>query len=172
MATVSGGANATTTFNQSITILGAASSTPVTLPLKTALGNGTGSADKVDLLYATSIAFTASTPQTIDLKNLLDIAGGAVAFARVRYFAVKIDSTTDGAYLTVAAGASNGMTSIVGTGGFKVLASSATNPDGGWAVFSAPNTTGYTVGASTKTLDLTPSAHAFNAYFVIAGAST
>jgi len=171
MATVSGGANVSPSFTQAVSILGASQNTPVTLALKSVLSPGTA-ADKCDLLYAGTIAFTASTPQTIDLKVLTDIAGGAVAFARVRFFAVKIDSVTDGAYLTVAAGASNGMTSIVGTGGFKVLASSATNPDGGWAVFSAPNTTGYAVGASTKTLDLTPSAHAFTAYLVIAGAST
>ena len=126
------------------------------------LTNGTA-ADQINLVGAVRLTFTASTAQTIDLTTaLLDPSGSAVAFARIKRIIFKVISpTTDGASVQVKQGASNGATNIIdaGTGaGLKVLAPTSSN-DAGLALI-APNTTGYLITSTNKTLLLTPSAHA------------
>ena len=72
-----------------------------------------------------------------------------------------VSPTTDGASVQVKQGASNGATNIIdaSTGaGLKVLAPTSSN-DAGLAL-AAPNTTGYAITSTSKTLLLTPSAHA------------
>lgn len=125
-------------------------------------------ADQVNGLYAATLSFSASTPQTIDLQSLTDIFGAALSFQRVKGIALRVNSQTDGASLSIAPGASNGNTAILGTGSsLRVLASTANNQ--GFLVLAAPNTTAYAVSGSSKTLTLTPSAHAFTVDIVIVG---
>jgi hypothetical protein len=135
--------------------------------LQAIFSSGTA-ADAINGMYAETLTFTASTPQTIDLRSLTDIFGDALQFQKVRALLIRVKSTTDGASLALAPGASNGMTSIVGTGSsLNILA--ATSSNNAWFAVVAPNTTAYAVGASTKTLLMTPSAHAFDVDVIILG---
>lgn len=127
-------------------------------------------ADAVDLMYVNTLSFAASTAQTLDLKVLTDLYGAAVAFARVRAISLKFRSTTDGATLTLAPGASNGWTALLGTGSTLILQASTSTNDAGLTV-TAPNTTGWVVDSTHKALTLTPSAHAFSVDIQIVGAS-
>lgn len=129
-------------------------------------------ADQCDLVYAASITFVTSTPQTLDLTSLTDVVGGAVNFARVRLVAIKNLSTADAAVLTVGNSVTNewdGFLSAAGT--LKVFPSSANNPKGGWVILTAPNTTGIVVDSTHKTLKLDPGANAFTVNVIIAGGS-
>lgn len=142
----------------------------VPLTLNAAFAN-TGTTDNVDLLYAATLTFVASTAQNLDLTSLTDILGGAVNFARVRAIAIKMYSTTDGATLTVGGAASNPWAAVWGTTGTMIIqAATAANANGSFFLLTAPNTTGYVTSGTSKTLKLLPSAHAFNADIVIAGA--
>ena len=123
-------------------------------------------ADQVNLVHAKTYSFTASNAQTIDLRSLTDIFGSSITIARAKVMAFKIKSTTDGATLTVATNATNGMTSWI-NGSIKVHAK--TNSNDGGIVAVAPNTTGWVTAANAKDLLLTPSAHAFDVDIVIAG---
>lgn len=142
---------------------------PFTAPLnpKANFANGT-TVDKINLLYQNTISFTASQTQSLDLKALTDPLGGVVNLVKVKGIAVRCKSTTDGASITLAPNATNGWTSLIGTGStLKVLASSASND--AWFMVVAPNTTAYAVGAANKVLDLISSAHAFDVDIVIIG---
>lgn len=126
-------------------------------------------ADQVQKMYAATLTFTASTPQTIDLTSLTDIQGAALSFSSVRAIMVRHKGTTDGSSLSLSAGAANGQTNILGTAAaLRILPSSAAGNDG-WFALTAPNTTGYTVDSTHKTLTFTPSAHGFDVDIVILG---
>jgi hypothetical protein len=127
-------------------------------------------ADSVDLMHVKTYSFAASTAQTLDLTSLTDVYGGAVAFARVRAIEIKVKSTTDGATLTLSPGASNGWTNFLGTSSTLILQASTSSNDAGFVV-TAPNTTGWVVDSTHKTLTLTPSAHAYDVDVQIMGAS-
>lgn len=132
------------------------------------------SADQYDLVGAVRLTFTASTAQTIILTtNLLDPGGSAVAFARIKKLLIKITGpTTDGAYLQVKQGASNGWTNFIDGGagaGLKLLVPTSNNDAGMW--FQAPNTTGWAVSGTNNSLLLTPSAHAIIADILAVGCS-
>ncbi len=129
------------------------------------------SADQINLISLTQYSFVSTTPQTATITALLDIFGNTCVFARVHLFAMKIYSTTDGAFLTLGNAAANKWTSFIqSTGTIKVLAASAVNPNAGFVMACAPNTTGYVVGAGTnEQLLMTPSAHAFLADLVLLG---
>lgn len=173
MAIVTGSITPNIAFNQTITS-GFLTSTPIGigLTLSVAFTNG-ATADKINLIHAATYTFTSATPQTIDLSALTDIIGAAVNFARVRAIVVKMNSVTDGATLTLTAGASNGNTNILGTAAGLIIGSaSATNSSGACLILTSPNTTGYVVDGTHKTLTFTPSAHAFTADILIAGAAT
>jgi hypothetical protein len=125
-------------------------------------------ADQVNLIYANTLTFVSTVPQTLDLTALLDPLGAAVNFARVRFQAYRINSNTVGAYLILGGAATNEWTGMLGTGsGLKILASTAAND--GFFVISAPNTNGYPVTGTSKNLLMTPSAHGFTVDVIIAG---
>lgn len=172
MATVKGGVAPSIGFTQTPST-GFLASVPLPINLAAAVQFAAGTAaDSADLIYASKLTFVSSTPQTLNLQSLTDIVGGAIVFARVRLLIVQPLGTTDAATLTLSPNASNGWTSLVGASSSLVLKmASSTNSLGAFAIFAAPNTTGWTVGASNKALDLTPSAHAFDCNVVIAGAS-
>jgi hypothetical protein len=131
-------------------------------------------ADQCDLLYANTLTFVASTPQTIDLTSLLDVIGNSLSFARVKVFAIRVNSTTNGDKLTVGNSGTNewsGTAAPLSAGGtLKVLASTATG-NHGYTVLSGPNTTGFVVDSTHKTVKLDPGASAFSCDLLIAGCS-
>lgn len=172
MATVKGGVSPSIGFTQT-PATGFLTGVPLPIGLAAAVNFAASTAaDGLDLIYAAKLTFTASTPQTLNLQSLTDIVGGAVALARVRCLIVQPLGTTDAATLTLSPNASNGWTSLIGASSSLVLKmATSTNSLGAFAIFVAPNTTGWTVGASNKSLDLTPSAHGFDVNVVIAGAS-
>jgi hypothetical protein len=129
------------------------------------LSNGTA-ADQINLVGAVRLTFTASTPQTIDLTTaLLDPSGSAVAFSKIKRLLIKfVSPTTDGATVTIKHGTSNGWTNFIDAGaagvGLTLQAPTANNDAG--SAFVAPNTTGWVVTSTNKTLTITP-----NAYHVV-----
>lgn len=139
--------------------------------LSVALTNGTA-ANQIDLIYAGTISLASSTPQTLDLTSLTDVLGGAVALARVKLIAIKNKSTTDGQNVTAGNAASNAWSAMLGsTGTITILPGTSTNPDGGWFINSAPNTTGWPVDSTHKNLKLDPGSASISVDVVIAGAS-
>lgn len=172
MATITGTSNIAPQFNLELSggfVSG--QKLPITLPtrqLKAAFAAAGVAADQVNLIYAATLTFLASTPQTLDLTALTDPIGGVVNFARVRFLVLRVNSTTNGAMLTLGAAATNEWTGMLAAAsGLKVLA--ATTGNDGFFVICAPNTTGYPVSGTSKNLLLTPSAHAFTVDILIAG---
>ena len=127
--------------------------------------------DQCDTLYANTLTFTASTPQTLDLTSLTDILGNSISFARVRYLLIRINSTTDGQVLLCGNSVTNEWDAFVSAAGtFTVYPSTANNA--GFTVFCAPNSTGAPVTSSHKTLKLDPGSNAFTVDVMIAGCSS
>lgn len=125
-------------------------------------------ADQVQKMHAATYTFVASTPQTIDLTSLTDIQGAALSFSAVKSIMVWHKGTVDASSLSLSAGAANGNTNILGTtAALKILPSTSSN--NGWFVLTAPNTTGYVVDGTHKTLTFTPSAHGFDVDIIIFG---
>lgn len=142
---------------------------PIDNTINASFAAGTA-ADLVDLAYAATLSFTASTPQDLDLTSLTNIFGAAVNFARVRSILIKPLGTTNGALLTLSPHATNGWTNFLGaSSALKLHMATSTNEAGCCLV--APNTTGWAVSGTNKVLTLTPSAHAFDVDIEIKGCS-
>jgi hypothetical protein len=127
-------------------------------------------ADQCDLEHSKIYSFVASTPQTIDLTTVTDVLGGTAAFARIRFMTFKMKSTTDAATLIIGNAATTAWSAALGATGTLTLRGSTATNDGGFALWS-PNTTGYVVDSTHKSLLMTPSAHAFDVEVYIFGAS-
>ena len=133
-------------------------------------------ADQVDTLYANTLTFVASTPQTIDLTTLTDILGNAITFARVRLIAIRVNSTTDGQNLLVGGAGANEWDGFL-TSGAKITVFPSTAASGGglnnsgFFILAAPNTTGAVVNSGSKLLKLDPGSNAFTVDILIAGCS-
>lgn len=131
-------------------------------------------ADQVNLLYVKRHSFLASTQQTIALNAAVGDDGVTSNFFRVRLVAIAVRSVVDAANLTVDnAGATNPFTGFLNAVGQVVVRASTADSTGalknnGFALFSAPNTTGMVVGTGIN-LRLLPSAHAFDADVIVAG---
>jgi hypothetical protein len=140
------------------------------LGLKLTYGTG---ADQIDLIAPLDLTFVASTMQSIDLTSMVDTLGTALSFARVKLFALRVESQTDGATLTLTPDATNGWSTgpVGASSSLLLLPGSLANPFGGFTIFSAPNTTGYVVNSTHKKVDMTPNANAFTATLLIAGCS-
>ena len=134
--------------------------------------NATGTAaDQIDLVAVKSFTFVASTMQTVDLSAMTDILGNAVNFAEVVLFAIRMESTTDAATLTLAPDVTNGWAALFSSNLVLHAATATTNPNGSFFVAATPAATGWAVDSTHKVIDFTPSAHAFNATLVVAGRS-
>lgn len=136
------------------------------------LGNGTG-VDQVDRWYSTTLTFTASTPQVLDLTNLTSPTGSTTSFARVKRIIVTVNSTTDGQTLKLgySTTTANAWTSLVSNPGQITLHASTVSGNSSVFVVVAPNATGYVVSSSNKLLNLDPGSNAFTATVDILGAS-
>ena len=165
--TVTGNAKVQLQFTQTPANPVFSQSIPIALPDALAFAAKFGvTADQINRVYANQFTFAASTGQTLDLNALADVLGASFSFARVKLFAIRVNSTTDGASLTLAPDGTNGWAALF-AGDLVVLASTSSN--GAFFVVAAPNTTGYVVDATHKVIDLTPSAHAFTVDVLIAG---
>lgn len=125
-------------------------------------------ADTCNLFYAATLSL-AATPTTLDLKSgLLDIGGLALVFVRVRFVALRVNSTTNGQVLVIGNSVTNEWNAFLSaTGTLTIAAGTASN--NGFFMLQAPNTTGYLVGSSSKTLKLDPGASTFTVDVLIAG---
>lgn len=170
MATVVSKVSVTTTSSQTPATTTPGTATPLQIQQSMAANFSTSgvAADQVNLKHTKTYTFVASTAQTLDLTSLLDDYGGAVAFVRIRSLTVKMNSQTDGATLTLSPGASNGWTNLLGTSSTLIMQSS-TSTNNAVLALTAPNTTGWVVDSTHKTLTLTPSAHAFTVDIEITG---
>jgi hypothetical protein len=147
--------------------------TGVPLPIAESLGftfSVAGAlADQCNLCHAKTYTFVASTPQTIDLTTITDILGATTAFARIRFLLAWLKGTNDASSLTLGNAATNAWAAAWGaTGTHKLLPSTSVNQ--GALILLAPNTTAYPVSGTSKSLLMTPSAHAFDLDLVILGA--
>lgn len=129
-------------------------------------------ADKCDLRFVKRLTFMASTAQTIDLTAAVSDDGLTVNFAEIAAIGIKVNSTTDGASLTIDnAGGTNVFEGFLNsTGTFKVYPSTTAGNTGGF-IWVAPNATGGVVDGTHKNLRLLPSAHGFTADVLILGRS-
>lgn len=133
-------------------------------------------ADKVDLLYLKTITFVASTAQVLDLSAAVGDDGITSNFARLRFLAARVRSTTDAAYLQFdnAGQATNPFLGFLNANGVLTVRGSTLAGDGtsirnpGFFVISAPNTTGMLVGTGVN-VRMLPSAHAFSVDLILAG---
>lgn len=145
---------------------------PIEVTLKALLNVSGLLADQIDLVHARTYAFTASTPQTLNLQSLTDPFGQAQSFARIKALAIIHKGQVDASFLRAGPAASNGWNSAIGGGTnpyVEAKPSTTTNPLGGGILLLAPGLTGYPVSGSIRDLLLTPSAHAFSADVVILG---
>ncbi len=174
MATVTGSARSTLLFN----LTGAGWLAGVSQDIKPpnaptdTFTSGTA-ANQADLIYATTLTLSA-TPTTLDLTSLLDPLQGAVAFARVRGLYIRNNATTDGWNLTIGAAASNawaGTSQFLSASSTIILGPSSAFPNSGRLEVWAPNTTGYVVDGTHKSLKLDPGANTFTIDIQIIGAS-
>ncbi len=100
MAVVAGTAQLNAGFNQTVTSgLINTQTLPASIAVTTQYSNGTG-AGQIDLLYARQLTFAVSTPQTLDLTAITDLAGATVNFARIRELIIQVVTTTSGVKLT------------------------------------------------------------------------
>ena len=172
MATVTGTNNITFSFSETITYGIGSISSPLTVnPTFSSLFTTSGTTlDKCNLIYAATINLAASTPQNLDLTNLTDLVGATANFARVRFFAIRNNSTTDSDLLTLFANGTNdwvGLNSGAASATTPIYPSTATN--NGFAIFQMPNTTGAAVGSSNKIIKINPGSLAKTVDILIAG---
>ncbi len=169
MAVVVGTQSFSASFTQTVTSGLTVTQTPrgaVTQSLS--YTNGTA-ANMVDFLYAKRLTLAVSTPQTIDLQALADIAGNTVNMLRVREFIVQVVDTTLSHTVLVEAGASNGW-AILPAGG--IIAA----PGGTGIVHlsdpvSVGGGVGYVTGSGSKTVKFDPGAIQIIIDVLIAGCS-
>jgi hypothetical protein len=133
-------------------------------------------ANQCDLAYAVKgLTLPASTNVDLDLTSLLDPMGGAVAFARVRFLARRNAATTDG-YTITEGGATfanqwTAMTTNATLYPSTTGAGTAAQNDG-FAIHTAPNTSGAVVGGSSKILRYNAGANANAIDLFILGCSS
>lgn len=164
MATISGRIQLATSFSQQVTGVPTqnSQSPQVSIPIAASFSPdgsvAAGAANGVDLKYTATLTFTTATPQILDLKSLLDVLGGAVAFARVRSITLNMHAPTDGNTLKLgyATTTTNAWVSLVTNPGQIILQACPTSTNAAFATLVAPNATGWVVGASNKLLNLDP----------------
>lgn len=128
------------------------------------LENGTG-VNQAQYFYNATLAFSISTPQTLDVfGSLVDGLGVTMNFATVRAIIIKNKSETAGQILTVGGAASNQF-----AGMFSDVSDKLVIRPGGTAILLAPRD-GYTVTTGTADqLKFDPGAAAFSADVIIIG---
>lgn len=168
MAVVSGTAQLSANFTQTVSS-GVVSSQNLaaTLSSTTSYANGTA-ANQVDLIYAKQLSL-AGTPTTLDLTALTDLSGASVNMARVRYLDIQVVDTTSGHNVTIGDATSNAWTAFWGATGTDIVYA------GSRRVWNDPTSTGAGVGAVTsgtsKALKLDPGAATITVNIVILGCS-
>lgn len=170
MATVTASITVSTTSQQTPTGL-PGNVTPVTInqTLSTNFQTSGTAADSVNLNYVATLSLAAAVT-TIDLTSLTDRYGAAVNFARVRSVTIKNNATTDTWTVIVKPGASNGWTNFLGTSSTAIVGPSTVN-NVGCLVMTSPNTTGWVVDGTHKTLAFDPGANTFTIAVEINGAN-
>lgn len=141
---------------------------PASLPLTTQYANGTGAAE-VDTIYAKQLSLVASTPQTLDLTSLTDLAGNSINFARVRELIVQVVDTTLGHDVILGDAASNAFSAFWGATGTETVYA------GSYSHKSDPNSTGSGHGAvvdsTHKSLKIDPGSNSVVVNILIVGCS-
>ena len=136
---------------------------PLTESWRSVFATSGALADQCNKIYAATLSFTGTTPQTLDLSSLTDMAGVSIDFTNggagggIRLVAFRNQNATDTDGVAVGAAASNPWTGFLGsTSVLTIPASSAAND--GWFIITAPNTAGMVVGSTSKSLKFVPAA--------------
>lgn len=169
MAVVTGISQINVGFNQAVSAgLVKAQTLPAAIAITSNYTNGTG-ANQIDLLYAKQLTFVASTPQTLDLTAIVDLAAATVNMARVRDFFLQIVTATVDFNITLGAAAANPWAPLWGTTGTQVVFAGTTYH------ISDPTTVGSGKGLVTsgtsKSLKIDPGSNVVVANLIIAGCS-
>jgi len=171
MATVTTQASILQTgFRQQISFgIGQSQIVPVPLVLKQVFGVSGALADQCRYLYCPpTIAFAASTPQTLDLTALTDIFGAAFGFAGVRVAIFRNNSVVDADLFQAGNAGANewaGLCSNLAT--VPLYPSTAAND--GFVMYQMPNLTGAVVDSTHKLLKIDPGTLAKGLDLLIAG---
>lgn len=171
MAGVTGNNTIGLSFNEALSYgVGQSQQVPIPLSFRSVFRAAGVLLDQCDLIHCKTYTFVASTPQVVDLKNLVDIFGAVAALARVRFLAIRVNSVVDGQGLLAGA---NGSSDWLGlsSAGSTVTVYPGTAANDGFAIWQMPNTAGAPVGASTHLLKLDPGTGAFGVDLLVAGCS-
>lgn len=169
--TVTGNNSLALAFQQLLSYgIGQSQNLPIPMIFRSIFKASGGLLDQCDAVYSATLTFVASTPQVIDLKSLVDAQGNAIAFDRIRVFAIRVNSQTDGDVLLVGDNGANdwlGLTPAAATAAINVYPSTGAND--GFVIFQMPNSTGAAVGSTTHLVKLNPGSNAFTVDLLIAG---
>ncbi|GAC1309256.1 MAG: hypothetical protein NVSMB14_13390 [Isosphaeraceae bacterium] len=144
--------SSSTTETPANTNLGTQTNGPISY--STAFSNG-AAADQIQQIAYGTLSLAAAA-QTIDLTALTDPQGNAVSFTAVKRIRLYPKTTTDGQILTLAPGATNPWLSLIGTSTGTLILQSSSAKNKAWLEIVAPNTTGYAVSSTNKTLSFNP----------------
>lgn len=127
-------------------------------------------ADQIALKYSAKLTLSAA-PLVLNLQALTDVFGAALSFSLVRSITIVNESTTNGqtvlmGYSTTTA---NAWVSLVSNPG-QITIEPSTAANQGFFAMTAPNTTGWAVGASNRMLQLDPGANTIVVDVEITGA--
>lgn len=178
-ANVTGQVNITGTFTQvnatgivAPTAAGGTLSLQATLALSLQLANAAGVAMGIDQLYAAQLTLAASTTTLTFASGggLLDLAGGAIAMGRIRFFAVQVVTITAAFDVGIYKAASNGVSWLPASTGPVYARANL-----GLALFVDQSSSGSSVGnyidGTHKSITLDPSANTVVVNVIAAGNS-
>lgn len=173
-ATVAGTSSHTISFTQTpSTGFLSGVNLPITSSLRTVFRTSGVSADQVDGIFAKTITFVASTPQSIDLTNITDVLGNTITAARVRFISVKVKWTTDAKPLTIGNSGANDWLGICGSATSTVLVYPSSTTNDGYTIWAMPQTTGAaTIDGTHKIIKLDPGTAAGDVELIIATCSS
>lgn len=170
MATsLAGGVNPSISFTLTAPVgTNAAGSIPEVMSLVAQFTDGSA-ADQCHKIHALTYNLAASTPQTIDLQSLVLLDGTTGSLTVVRFFAYRIQSSND-LFAVTFGGAGSGEWNGWLTNGSKFVGQPSTASNHGFAIVTAPNTTGMAVSGTSHLFKLDPGTNAVgNVDVIIAG---
>jgi hypothetical protein len=140
-----------------------------TVNYPTAAGGGTA-AGQLDTIYAAQLTLAGTTIALNLHTGLIDPAGNAISFARVREFVVQVVTATAGYSVEVYAGASDGWPFLP-----PVANPLTAQPNGGMVILRDSQSSGSGVGnvvtATTGNIVLNPGSNTVVVNVIIAGCS-
>jgi len=130
-----------------------------------------GTQDAIDLKYSRTLTL-AATPAVLDLSDLTDVFGEAVAFTRVRTVLIVNRDINDGHNLLIgySSATTNAWTALVSNPG-QITLGASTGTNSGSLFAACPNTTGWAVSSTNRLLNLDPGVNTLVVSIEVTGCS-